>query len=87
MRQSTPADALTLAAMVSRLFHGVPSMVVGAALAELLSAWLAQHPPELVRELLANHLRAVDKLERENRAIFQRNLSTGASHGSKSKPH
>jgi len=57
-----PRDALELADQVAPLFAGKGPAVQGAALACLLSLWLAGHPKEIREDLIRMHLERVREL-------------------------
>jgi hypothetical protein len=68
------------------MLHGQQFPIIAGALAELLSRLLAQLPRREVSKVLAEHVAAVRRLEKENRRIFNRNrASAGADDGSFTK--
>lgn len=64
-------EAFALASRVKPLLAGKHPAVQGAALAELLSLWLAGHPAEVREQLLENHIDTVRKLVPANAAIIR----------------
>jgi len=62
--------ALELARKLRPALAGESGGVQGAALAELLSIWLAGHPPELRERLLTMHIDHVRQLVPENAKIM-----------------
>ena len=62
---------LHIAESIHPLLRGNPPMVQGAVLAELLSLWIAAHPPEVREGLLKLHLTLVRQLARVNAKILR----------------
>ena len=63
---SPELEVLALVDRIKPLLAGQERAYQGAALAELLSLWLAGHPPEVRESVLVAHIEAVRGLTRVN---------------------
>jgi hypothetical protein len=64
-------ESLDLSKAIQPMLVGKDPTIIGGALADLLSIWLAGHPREIMGTILVEHITAVKLLELQSRRAIE----------------